>query len=214
MTRLQLAIDLTPLDDLEATVAPLLPLIDILEAGTPLIKRHGLDAVRSLRRLAPDHTLVADMKAMDAGALEADMAFGAGADMMTVLGCASDATISAALAVAAKSGKSVVVDLIGVPDKVARARQLTALGASWLGIHTGTDDQAVGADPLADLAAVCAAVDVQTVVAGGIAERTLPTVLDLEPSIVIVGSGILGSRDPIAAASSIRAILDSRRTVR
>jgi 3-hexulose-6-phosphate synthase len=208
MTKLQLAIDLVPLDDLERVVRPLLPLIDVVEAGTPLIKRHGLDAVRSLRTLAPDHFLVADMKTMDAGALEAEMAFGAGADLMTVLACASDATVSAAVDVARQYGKSVVADLIGVPDKPARARQLVDLGVEWLGIHTGTDDQAAGANPLADLEAVREAVDAQIVVAGGINARTLQSILASSPAIVIVGSGILGQPNPAAAATTLRAILD------
>ena len=46
MTKLQLAIDLVPLEALTRVIVPLLPLIDVVEAGTPLIKRHGLDAVR------------------------------------------------------------------------------------------------------------------------------------------------------------------------
>jgi 3-hexulose-6-phosphate synthase len=187
MTRLQLAID--------------------LEAGTPLIKRFGLDAIRSLRAMAPSHLVVADMKAMDAGGLEAEMAFEAGADLMTVLGCASDATIAAAVAVARERGKGVVADLIGVPDKVARARELADLGVDYLGIHTGTDDQATGRDPLADLAAVRSAVNAPLVVAGGINEATLPAILAQGPEIVIVGSGILGKPDPFAAASRLHELL-------
>ena len=59
----------------------------------------------ALRTLAPDHLLVADMKTMDAGALEAEMAFAAGADLMTVLGCASDATVAAAAEFASRCGQ-------------------------------------------------------------------------------------------------------------
>jgi 3-hexulose-6-phosphate synthase len=77
----------------------------------------------------------------------------------------------------------------------------------WLGIHTGTDDQAFGGDPLADLAAVRAAVDSRLVVAGGINERTLPAILRYEPDIAIVGSGILGNPDPLAAATRLRDLI-------
>jgi 3-hexulose-6-phosphate synthase len=213
MTKLQLAIDLVAPDDFERMIVPLLPLVDVVEAGTPLIKQNGLAAVQALRTLAPDHLLVADMKTMDAGALEAEMAFDAGADMMTVLAGASDATITAAVQVARQRDRAIVADLIGVPDKVARARQLAALGVTYLGIHTGTDDQAAGADPLADLQAVRGAVNVQLVVAGGINARTLPAILAQAPAIVIVGSGILNQPDPCAAATELRAILDQHRAV-
>jgi 3-hexulose-6-phosphate synthase len=211
MTKLQLAIDLVAPDDFERVISPLLPQIDVVEAGTPLIKQNGLAAVQALRLLAPAHLLVADMKTMDAGALEAEMAFDAGADIMTVLAGASDATLSAAVDVARQRGKAVIADLIGVPDKVVRARQLAALGVTYLGIHTGTDDQAAGADPLADLQAVRGAVDSLVVVAGGINARTLPAILAQSPAIVIVGSGILNQPDPCAAAAELRAILDQRR---
>jgi 3-keto-L-gulonate-6-phosphate decarboxylase len=129
-----------------------------------------------------------------------------------VLGCASDATISAAITVAQRESKAIVADLIGVVDKVARAHQLVHLGVTYLGIHTGTDDQAGGADPLTDLQAVREAVTADLVVAGGINERTLPAILHQFPSIAIVGSGILGRPDPVAAAAALRAILDQHRT--
>jgi 3-hexulose-6-phosphate synthase len=145
---------------------------------------------------------------MDAGALEAEMAFDAGADVMTILAGASDATITAAVDVARHRDRAIVADLIGVADKVTRARQLTALGVTYLGIHTGTDDQAAGADPLDDLQAVRTAVDARIVVAGGINARTLPAILAQGPAIVIVGSGILNQSDPCAAAAALRAILD------
>jgi 3-hexulose-6-phosphate synthase len=211
MTKLQLAIDLVAPDDFERMIVPLLPLVDIVEAGTPLIKQNGLAAVQALRTLAPDHLLVADMKTMDAGALEAEMAFDAGADIVTVLAGASDATITTAVEVARHRNKYVIADLIGVPDKVTRARQLAALGVTYLGIHTGTDDQAAGADPLADLQAVRGAVNVQLVVAGGINARTLPAILAQAPAIVIVGSGILNQPDPCTAATELREILDQHR---
>jgi 3-hexulose-6-phosphate synthase len=208
MTKIQLAVDLVPIEEFQRVIVPLLPAIDIVEAGTPLIKRYGLAAVQALRALARTHQLVADMKTMDAGGLEAEMAFGAGADMMTVLGCASDATISAAVDIAQRTGKDIVADLIGVADKVARARELVELGVPYLGIHTGTDDQAAGADPLADLQAMRAAVAAKLVVAGGINERTLPAILRQSPAIVIVGSGILGQPNPVKAATTLRTILD------
>lgn len=208
MTKLQLAIDLVPLEDLERVIGPLLPYVDVVEAGTPLIKRHGMEAVRALRRLAPGHLLVADMKAMDAGGLEAEIAFDAGADFMTALAGASDATVSAAVRVGRERGKAVVADLLGVADKIARAHQVAQLGITFLGIHTGADDQAAGANPLADLEAIGRAVEIETVVAGGINATSLPAILAQRPSIAIVGSGILRQADAVAAAKALREIID------
>lgn len=207
MTLLQLALDLIDSRDAADLLREIDAAVDVVEAGTPMIKREGMDALRRLRGAAPSLLLVADMKTMDAGAYEAELAFGAGANLTTVLGCASDATVEGALAVARDRGGKVVVDLIGVADKVGRARALEALGVDYLGIHAGTDEQSRGADPLADLAAVSAAVSTSLAVAGGITLATLPAILALRPAIVIVGSGITRAADPIAAAFAFKSAI-------
>ncbi|MGP8110402.1 MAG: orotidine 5'-phosphate decarboxylase / HUMPS family protein, partial [Thermoplasmata archaeon] len=88
---------------------------DWVEAGTPLIKSEGLDAVRQLKKAVPGHRIVADMKIMDTGAFEVEIAAKAGADLVTVLGAADDDTIADAVRGGRLYGAEVVVDLIGVP---------------------------------------------------------------------------------------------------
>src|SRR3954453_23729127 len=100
MTLLQVALDAISVDDSVSLLPLLLDYVDVVEAGTPMIKREGIQAVFRLRAASPGKLIVADMKTMDAGEYEADLAFDAGADIMTVLACASDATISAVVACA------------------------------------------------------------------------------------------------------------------
>src|SRR2546426_10784195 len=66
---------------------------DWLEAGTPLIKAEGMEGVRELKKSFPGVTIVADLKTMDTGAFEGEIAAKAGADVITVMGVTSDATI-------------------------------------------------------------------------------------------------------------------------
>ncbi|MGH9390985.1 MAG: orotidine 5'-phosphate decarboxylase / HUMPS family protein, partial [Vicinamibacteria bacterium] len=47
---------------------------DWVEAGTPLVKSEGVECVRALRKLFPERVLVADLKIMDTGALEVEIA--------------------------------------------------------------------------------------------------------------------------------------------
>ncbi len=70
---------------------------DWVEAGTPLIKSEGVDAVRALRKAFPGRTIVADLKVMDTGALEVEIAAKAGADVVTIMGVTDDATIAEAV---------------------------------------------------------------------------------------------------------------------
>lgn len=204
MTQLQLALDTIPLESVPALLAVTLPYVDIVEIGTPMIKRYGIGAVAQVKALAAGKRIVADTKTMDAGAWEAALAFDAGADMMTVLACASDATLRTALEVAHAQRRQVVADLIGVLDKPTRAKQLAALGVDYIGIHTGTDDQAHGANPLADLAAIAQAVSTPLVVAGGISAKTIGAILAYNPAIAIVGSAITQASDPAKAMKEMR----------
>src|SRR5665647_521207 len=89
---------------------------DWLEAGTPLIKSEGLEAVRALKERWPDRTIVADMKTMDAGRAEVEFAAKAGAGVVGVLGAASDATIKECIEAGRNYGARIIVDMIQVAD--------------------------------------------------------------------------------------------------
>ena len=84
---------------------------DWLEAGTPLIKSEGLDIVRKLKETFPEKTIVADMKTMDTGAFETEMASKAGADIVVILGVSDDSTIKDAIKSARKYGTKIMLNI-------------------------------------------------------------------------------------------------------
>ena len=110
--RLQVAFDLLSLEEVLALLEEVHDLVDIVEIGTPLILKEGIQAVSKVKECYPDQVVLADLKIMDAGALEAEIGFDAGADMITVLGLASRTTKSAAKSTAEQHGGKIVVDLI------------------------------------------------------------------------------------------------------
>src|SRR3954447_13394346 len=90
----QISLDLTSLDEaLETAEIAVAAGVDWLEAGTPLILAEGLRAVEGLRRRFPNHPIVADLKTMDGGYLEAEMMARAGATYVVVMGRAHEATV-------------------------------------------------------------------------------------------------------------------------
>src|SRR5919198_5518237 len=101
---------------------------DWIEAGTPLIKSEGMEAVRALRKACPGRTIVADLKTMDTGAFEVEIAAKAGADVITVMGVTDDATILEAVKAARRYGSKIMVDLMRIPHKPPRAKELQAPG--------------------------------------------------------------------------------------
>ena len=174
-----------------------------LEAGTPLIKAEGLEAVRALKKAFPDKTVVADMKTMDTGAFEVEIAAKAGADWVGVLGAASDETFEEAVKAARKYGAKVYMDLIAVPEKVARAQDAARLGCDAVCLHMGIDDQMMGASPLDVLKEVADAVDIPVMVAGGLTTESVGACVEAGASVVIVGGALTKSPDITAAAKQL-----------
>ncbi|KUH32833.1 Fe-S cluster assembly protein HesB [Thermococcus celericrescens] len=174
-----------------------------LEVGTPLIKKEGMRAVELLKRRFPDRKIVADLKTMDTGALEVEMAARHGADVVSILGVADDKTIKDAVDVARRYGIRVMVDLIGVKDKVKRAKELEKMGVHYILVHTGIDEQVQGKSPLEDLEKVVKAVSVPIAVAGGLNLQTIPKVIELGATIIIVGGAITKAEKPDAVTRKI-----------
>lgn len=200
MTQLQLALDGDLRSALE-TLSAAHPFVDIVEVGTPLVFREGMNAVRRVREAHPQMTLAADLKIMDAGRAEADIAFSAGADIVTVMALAADATIAGALESARTQGKRVMVDMMQVEKTRARATELAALGSDLLCLHTAHDQQASHGSPFAQLADLREALpSTGLAIAGGVSQSALAQILPLKPQVIIVGSAITAAADPRASA--------------
>jgi 3-hexulose-6-phosphate synthase len=205
--QLQFAMDTLTTEAALALAAAAAPHVDILELGTPLIKSEGLSAITAIKQAHPDKVVFADLKTMDAGELEADIAFAAGADLVTVLGTAGDSTIAGAVKAARKHGKGVVVDLIGVADKPGRAREVVALGAEFVEMHAGLDEQAEEGFSLDMLLRDGEAAGVPFSVAGGVNASSVAAVQAAGARTAVAGSAIYSADDVAAAAAAIRAAI-------
>jgi 3-hexulose-6-phosphate synthase len=208
MTKLQLALDFGSREVIKSIVDELKDIIDIVEIGTPLIIKEGLNLVSVIKNTFPNVKLLADLKIMDAGDYEANMAFEAGADIVTVLGAANDQTISAAINESNRRGKQVMVDMIAVSDISNRVTQVNRLGPDYICIHTATDLQKDGQNPLTELQQVSQIITNERIaVAGGIDRQMLQLIRPFQPKIVIIGSSITKKTDWKTAAFQLKQIL-------
>lgn len=211
---LQLALDFVDLKRaLKNAEAGVAAGVDWLEAGTPLIKSEGLHAVRELRRLFPDATIVADMKIMDTGRVEVETAAKAGANIVDVLGASSDATIRECIQAGKNYGAKIVVDMIAVDDVVSRAKFAEDLGADFVTVHCSVDEQMEGKDPFDTLRQVTQALSIPVGVAGGINSETAASAVEAGAAIVIVGGAITKALDPEQAARDIRKGIDTGESI-
>jgi 3-hexulose-6-phosphate synthase/6-phospho-3-hexuloisomerase len=182
--------------------------VDWIEIGTPLIKSEGMDAIRTIKKEFKDHKIVADMKTIDTGALEVEMAAKSGADIVIILALSDNSTIAEAIRAGRKFGCEIMVDLINCPDPVARAKELEGLGIDYINVHVGIDVQMLGYDPLEILKKVVEEVDVPIAVAGGLDAERASACVSLGANIVIVGSNIVKSKDVRRSALKIRKAID------
>lgn len=190
----QISLDLTGLDEALATAAVAVRAgVDWLEAGTPLILAEGTRGVRELRARYPQTPIVADLKIMDGGWLEAEMMARAGASMVVVMGQAHGETIEQVVKAGRDFGAKVMGDNMAMPDPVDGARQLEALGCDYIIHHVGYDMRTLRRErgqpaptPLDRLREVVHAVSVPVQAVGGLTiEQAIDTPKYGAPMVVI-----------------------------
>ncbi|MBP3961564.1 orotidine 5'-phosphate decarboxylase / HUMPS family protein [Paenibacillus lignilyticus] len=167
--------------------------VDWIEAGTPLLLGEGLHAVAAIRQAFPDHPIVADLKTMDGGYLEAEMMAKAGATHVVVMGVAHPATIRAVVKAARDYGIQVMGDIMASPDPVACATMLEENGVDFIIVHTGFDERGEDKErtPYDHLAAVVEAVKVPVQAVGGL---TIDQAADMPKNgapLVVIGAPLV-----------------------
>lgn len=212
----QISLDLTDLDEaLETARIAIEAGVDWLEAGTPLLLAEGLHSVRALRAAFPDVPIVADLKTMDGGYLEAEMVARAGATHIVVMGRAHEETIKAVVAAGRDFGLKVMGDDLACRDKVAAARRMQDLGVDYIVHHTGFDERngaqaATGKrlSPLDDLEAVVNAVSIPVQAVGGLTVEEAIEMPRRGAPLVVIGAPLaIDAGSFKAAAGDLKGLL-------
>lgn len=212
----QVSLDLMTIDDaLPVAETAARAGVDWLEAGTPLILGEGLRAVRALRAAFPQHPVVADLKTMDAGYLEAEMMFKAGATHVVVMGVAHPATIRNAVRAARDYGGKVMGDIMVHPDKPACARMMQEAGVDYIIVHTGLDERNAepGRNPLEDLPAVRAAVSIPIQAVGGLSIEQAIRTPQLGADLVVVGAPLVIENEEFKPSDTDTRLFDLLRRI-
>lgn len=186
--------------------------VEAIEIGTPLCKAAGMQAVSSIRALCPDNLILADIKSPDVGGGEAKMAFDAGADWMTVLGAAPLDTVKLALEEAnSRPGKEMFIELTGIRDILARAREWRSTGVERMVYHRGWDEGNLSRSwDASDRATIEELIRMgfRISIAGGLELDTIPFFRGLDISVFIIGRAIRETPDPVASARRFRSVIN------
>lgn len=207
MVKLQLALDTLDRDEALKLASIAAPFVNILEAGTPLIKSVGISIVTRLKAAHPDKLILADLKSSDVGAYEAEMAFKAGADIVTTQGITTLATIREVQREADKWKRRAEVDMTGVDDPTARTKQVLELGVGLVLYHRSIDEEttqgALWDEKAVNTVRVMCALGLDVAIAGGINYDTLPLLSGIPIYGVVIGRGITAQPNAAEAAKKI-----------
>ena len=217
----QISLDLTNIDEaLETAAMAMRAGVDWLEAGTPLILAEGLHGVRKLREAFPGIPIVADLKTMDGGYLEAEMMAKAGATHVVVMARAHEETIKCVVNAGRDFGVKVMGDNLGCEDMVAAAKWLEGLGCDFVIHHIGYDERrGIAArglrmpSPLDQLREVVEAVTIPIQAVGGLSLDQAIKCPEYGAPLVVLGAPLTIDGDSFKTASgdiesSLRLICD------
>ena len=205
----QISLDLTNLGEaLQTAEMALRAGVDWLEAGTPLILAEGLHGVRALRARFKSTPIVADLKTMDGGYLEAEMMAKAGATHVVVMARAHEETIKCVVKAGRDHGVKVMGDNLGCPDMVAAAKMLEDHGCDYVVHHIGYDERrGIAASgrrmpsPLDQLREVVAAVKVPVQAVGGLTLEQAVRTPEYGAPLVVLGAPLTVDADAFKTAS-------------
>lgn len=199
----QISLDITDLEEALATARMALEAgVDWLEAGTPMILSEGLHGIRALRKEFPNTPIVADLKTMDGGYLEAQMMAQAGATAVVVMARSHEETIHCVVQAGKDFGVKVMGDNLGCPDMVQAARDLERLGCDYIIHHIGFDERRgiaargeIAPTPLDQLREVVDAVKVPVQAVGGLSIEQAIATPSYGAPLVVIGAPLAVNAD-------------------
>ena len=217
---LQVAMDLVDMRQVERVLTSV-PQNDhvIFEAGTPLIKQFGLAVIGEIRKIRPNCFIVADLKTLDTGNLEARMVSNAGGDAAVVSGLAPIETIAAFIKEAKKCGIYAIIDMLNVEEPAKLIEKLGEMGGKallpqYVEMHRAIDKEASGEYSWGDILKIKEVgqkygAKILVATAGGIRQPVVKKAIAAGADSVVVGRAITASKDIKNAAESFLAELDS-----
>jgi 3-hexulose-6-phosphate synthase/6-phospho-3-hexuloisomerase len=205
----QISLDVITIDEALATAEMALRAgVDWLEAGTPLIIAEGMNGVRALRERFPDTPIVADLKTMDGGYLEAELMAKAGATHVVVMARAHEETLRCVVKAGRDLGIKIMGDNLACPDMVYGARWLEQLGCDYVIHHIGYDERrGIAArglrmpSPLDQLRDVVNAVRVPVQAVGGLTIEQAVRTPEYGAPLVVLGAPLTIDADSFKTAS-------------
>jgi bifunctional enzyme Fae/Hps len=195
----------------------------IIEIGTPLLKKYGVEAIKQIREFSNESFMVADLKTLDVGKLEVDFAFDATADAVVASGLASISSIDKFILEAQRLGIYAFIDTMEVENPIEKLSQLKQIPDVVI-LHRAIDAEAAASgtneaqkaawqnipkikELYKDKKLASGKDRVLVAVAGGIDQRSASYAIDMGADILIIGRFITSAKDVKNAMRQVLNIL-------
>jgi 3-hexulose-6-phosphate synthase len=207
--KLQLALDL--LDENEAldVVKEVGKYFDIIEVGTSLLKLCGLSIVYKIKTICPDKIVFIDSKVIDGPEREATLMCASGADMFSMLACATDVSVKKVLQISRNKNVKVIFDMQSVNDYATRCKELKELDAEYLCVHKNSDCGESLTESFKEFLVIKELTGLPIAIAGGINLNSIAEIKKiLNPEIAIIGGAVLKAKNREEIVVKFREIAD------
>lgn len=202
--KLQVAFDRMDIQEMMSILDQIHKEIDIIEIGTSLIVQYGVDVIEKTRMKYPDNIILADTKIFDNTAYELNLCFEAGADIVSILGCATENSIDIAIDIVNGTNKAILIDMLNTSDSKKEALMMKSNDNVIYCFHHGKDDQLMGKKADKDYQIVKDDVKRNYALAGGVDPKLVASLKDSNINIVIVGSYITKAKDVLASVIELK----------
>jgi len=217
MSKLQIALDFVELERAIKIAKDAEKFVDIIEVGTPLIKSEGMNAVRRFRKEFPDKEICADMKTMDVGRTEVEMAAKSGADIVGILGASDYSMILECLKAGRNYGCKIMVDMLNVENLVEKSKKIQEMqkfnSNTYICVHLGIDQQMRGMKISDEVEKLAKAGITNIAVAGGINSENAGKLAKF-CVIIIVGAAITKSRNVAESARKVKEAIEKEISIK
>ena len=149
--KIQLALDLLDINKILEIINETIEYIDVIELGTPLIMKYGINIVNDIKNIHRNKYILADLKIADGGKKEAEIGFKAGADIITVLSHSDKNTLLYVKEASKNFNKKVMLDFLNNDFNKNNYLNLLKYEFDFYCIHTSHDSTYDGHNPLNDL---------------------------------------------------------------
>ena len=212
--KLQLALDFVELERAINIAKEAENFVDMIEVGTPLIKSEGMNAVRKFRKDFPDKEICADMKTMDVGRTEVEMAAKAGADIVGILGASDYSMLFECLKAGRNYGCKIMVDMLNVENLMEKAKKIQEFAPeAYICVHLGIDQQMKGMKISQEVEKLAKAGINNIAVAGGINSENVGELAKF-CTLIIVGAAITKSRNVAESAGKLKEAIEKEISIK